>query len=390
MNLANTEIAYRSKSTTDLKRGFFIFKLFQYPFLIALGKAMTSFFLFLNWPLPRLVRLYIYNQFCGGAKEADALALVAKLSAHGVDSCVHHAAENSVSEVGSEKALQEFLEVLQLGKKSNAFRFSVLKPTSIGVASIYEKVSVGQPLTPTETQQWNHVQNRFSICCKEALASNTKLLVDAEESWFQHAIDQLLEAAMLTHNQGEAKIFTTVQMYRKDRMAYLKHLLNLAQKNNIIVGVKLVRGAYLVKETAYAQAKGIPSALCDSKQATDANFEEALTFMLSNLSHFALFFGSHNEKNVQQVVSFMQAHQIAPDHPHIFFSQLYGMCDHITFNLAHSGYKAVKYIPYGELGEVIPYLMRRVEENTAVMSQSIRELDLYRKEIERRQSNATL
>jgi len=215
-------------------------------------------------------------------------------------------------------------------------------------------------------------------------------LVDAEESWYQNAIDELLETLMLTFNKEEARVFTTVQMYREDRMPHLKKLLQWAKKNRIIVGVKLVRGAYVSKEKNYAKKKGVPSVLCPSKAATDANFQTALQFILSHLDHFALFLGSHNEENVIQTTLYMKEQNIAYDHPQIFFSQLYGMCDHLTFNLAQQGFRTVKYIPYGSLREVIPYLLRRVEENTAIMSQSTRELTLYQKELQRRYSEGGL
>ena len=193
---------------------------------------------------------------------------------------------------------------------------------------------------------------------------------------------------MLLYNKKQALVYTTLQMYRKDRLAYLEKLLQWAQKKKIIVGVKLVRGAYLTKERAHALSKGIPAVLCPSKAATDANFEAALQFILTHLDHFALFLGSHNEQNVLQTIAFMKEHGMAPNHPHICFSQLYGMSDHLTFNLVHHGFRAVKYIPYGAIDEALPYLLRRVEENTAVMSQSAGELDLYQKELQPRYSAA--
>lgn len=390
MKLENTQIAYKFKSTRDLKKGILIFKLFRYPWLMQWGGRLLLLFLKWRWPLPGLVKNLIYRQFCGGENESEAHEVVQALAAYNVDACMHHAAEHIPSEAGREAVLQRFIDLLQISKQSKSFSFSVIKPTGLGALSLYEKVSLKQPLTTHEASQWKLLQDRFHYCCEQAFRFNTKLLVDAEESWYQNAIDQLLESLMLIYNRKQALIFTTLQMYRKDRMAYLEKLLHKAQKNKIIIGVKLVRGAYLSKERAYANSKGIPSVLCSSKVATDANFEEALQFILTHLGHFVLFLGSHNDQNVLQTTLFMKKHNIPPNHPHIYFSQLYGMSDHLTFNLAHNGFRTVKYIPYGSVREAIPYLLRRVEENTAVMSQSVHELSLYRKELKRRYLAADL
>lgn len=390
MILENTEIAYQSKTTKELKKGLFIFKLFRFPWIMEIGGKLTILFLKWGWPLPSIVKSLIYKQFCGGENESEAQKVIQDLATYNVNSCVHHAAEDIPTEAGRTAVLDRFIDILQLSKQNKSFTFSVIKPTGLGAPALFEKVSAGMVLTPEESKQWKLLQERFQFCCDQAFQFNTKLLVDAEESWYQNGIDQFLEPLMLNYNKKRAHVFTTLQMYRVDRMEYLEKLLPWAKNNKIIFGIKLVRGAYLSKEKEYALSKGIPSVICPTKEATDANFETALQFILTHIAHFALFLGSHNEQNVLQTMIFMKKHHIEPNHPHIYFSQLYGMSDHLTFNLAHHGFQALKYIPYGTVEEAIPYLLRRVKENTAVMSQSKRELDLYQKELQRRYSTAAL
>lgn len=214
------------------------------------------------------------------------------------------------------------------------------------------------------------------------------MLIDAEESWIQAAIDEIAEDLMETFNRKQTLIFTTVQMYRKDRLSYLKSLLQNAEAKGFTIGVKLVRGAYIEKENKRARELGIPSPICESKVATDSNFNAALDLILPKVDRCNLFIGSHSESSILKVTQWMKAHQLPNDHPTIWFSQLYGMADHISFNLASSGYQVLKYVPYGPVKEVIPYLIRRAEENTSVSGQTPRELNLIKKEIDRRKVKA--
>lgn len=389
MNLENTKIAYQSKSVKELKKALFIFKLFQYSFLVTLGKTLVKIFIPLHLPLPKLVKKMIFKQFCGGENENEVLLLLSQLAKFNIDSCIHHAAENIATEKERADSFERFLELLDLGGKNKSFSFSVIKPTSLGSTELYEKVSAGGSLSAVEKEEWRKIKKRFQLCCKKAISNNIKLLVDAEESWFQKAIDELLEELMLQFNKSQVWIYTTVQMYRHDRLVYLNRLLRVAKDRHCIMGIKLVRGAYLEKENEYALNKGIPSALFPTKSETDKNFELGLQLILENLNHYSLFLGSHNEKNVLQTVAFMKKNQLINKHPRVFFSQLYGMCDHISFNLSAHGFNVVKYVPYGQFKQVISYLIRRIDENSSVMSQSVRELELYKKELERRYSETT-
>ena len=225
-------------------------------------------------------------------------------------------------------------------------------------------------------------------CCDLAKELNVRMLIDAEESWVQDAIDEMAESMMETYNQSEAIIFTTVQMYRKDRLPYVKELIQKAEKKSFKIGVKLVRGAYIEKENDRADELEMPSPICENKEATDQNFDAALDYILPRLERCNLFIGSHSESSILKTTQWMKENKLPNAHPTIWFSQLYGMADHISFNLASEGYQVVKYVPYGPVKDVIPYLIRRAEENTSVSGQTPRELKLIKEELQRRRIKA--
>lgn len=239
-------------------------------------------------------------------------------------------------------------------------------------------------MTDSEKNEWKRIELRINTCCAAAKKIGVKLLIDAEESWIQPAIDEIAESLMEKYNKKTPVIYTTLQMYRKDRMIYMKNLYDKATKQDFKVGIKLVRGAYIERENLKAYKLGKPSPICESKELTDQNFNNGLDYMLSKLNIGSLFMGSHNEQSILRVTEWMSKNKISKNHPHIWFSQLYGMADHISFNLASSGYQVVKYVPYGPVNEVIPYLIRRAEENSSITSQTPRELSLIKKELERR------
>tara|TARA_B110000444_G_scaffold248344_1_gene272102 strand:- start:269 stop:1138 length:870 start_codon:yes stop_codon:yes gene_type:complete len=276
------------------------------------------------------------------------------------------------------------LETLSFSNENKSLLFSVFKATSLGPINLFEKKSSGIALTDSEKNEWKRIELRIDTCCAAAKKIGVKMLIDAEESWIQPAIDQIAESLMEKYNKKIPLIYTTLQMYRKDRMIYMKNLYNKASKRNFKVGIKLVRGAYIEKENLKAYKLGKPTPICESKELTDQNFNNGLDYMLSKINIGSLFLGSHNEQSILRVTEWMSQNKISKNHPHIWFSQLYGMADHISFNLASSGYQVVKYIPYGPVNDVIPYLMRRAEENTSITGQTPRELSLIKKELKRR------
>lgn len=299
---------------------------------------------------------------------------------------LHFAVEGEEQESEFDKNLHKTLESFDFAISQTVLPFVVFKPTGFGKFELFEKVSRGATLDKAEALAWERVKNRFERCAKKAQTTGIRLLIDAEESWVQPAIDQLAETLMERFNTEKAFVHTTIQMYRHDRLEYLKTLTTKAKANAFKIGVKLVRGAYIEKENKRAEALNSPSPLCATKAETDLNFDRALDFCLDEIETVSLFIGSHNETSLYKALEKVAAMQLPNDHPHLWFSQLYGMSDHITFNLAHAGFQSVKYVPYGPVKEVIPYLIRRAEENTSVAGQTGRELDLIIREQKRRKT----
>jgi len=249
---------------------------------------------------------------------------------------------------------------------------------------LLEKVSSKETLSEKEKVEFENVKNRINAICKEAYNSDVPLFIDAEESWIQQAIDDLANEMMALYNKEKAIVYNTFQMYRKDRLSYLKHSFEMAQKGNYFLGAKLVRGAYMEKERLRAKEKNYPSPIQDKKEDSDNDYDLALKFCIENINKIALCAGTHNEKSSMYLAQLMKEYNIEVTNKHIFFSQLLGMSDHISYNLANAGYNVVKYVPYGPVREVLPYLIRRAQENTSVKGQTGRELGLIIKEKQRR------
>ena len=388
MNFEDTKEAYRLKNNNELYRAFYLYRLIANNTLVALGSKLALWALQLGLPISGLFKHTVFKQFCAGAAKEDSIKLVHRLADLNVKSYMHFAAEGQKSEAGMDNSLEKTLETLSFSKETQALPFTVFKATSLGPFALFEKKSNGVAFNKEEQAAWDRMLERVQKCCSYAKKLNVRMLIDAEESWIQAAIDEIAEDLMETFNREQALIFTTVQMYRKDRLSYLTSLLQKAEKKGFTIGVKLVRGAYIEKENKRARELGIPSPICESKEATDINFNAALDLILPKVDRCNLFIGSHSESSILKVTQWMKAHQLPNDHPTIWFSQLYGMADHISFNLASSGYQVVKYVPYGPVKEVIPYLIRRAEENTSVSGQTPRELSLIKKEIDRRKVKA--
>jgi len=386
MNFENTEEAYRLKSNSELFRAYYLFRLISYPTLVALGSKITLLALKIKLPISNLFKHTVFKQFCAGTQKEDSIKLVQKLSDLQVSSYMHYAAEGLKTEEGMEISLEKTLETLSFSKGRPSLPFTVFKSTSLGAFDLFEKKTSGQAFTPQEEQSWERCLDRMEQCCKKASELGVRLLIDAEETWVQGAIDAIAEDFMQRYNKEEAVVFTTVQMYRKDRLPYLKKLVQKAEEKGFKLGVKLVRGAYIEKENDRAERLGTPSPICENKEETDKNFDMALDYLLPKLKTCRLFIGSHSESSILKVTDWMKENGLANNHPNLWFSQLYGMADHISFNLAASGYQVVKYVPYGPVLEVIPYLIRRAEENISVSGQTPRELQLIEKEIKRRRA----
>jgi len=386
MKFDNTLKAYKLKSNKDLYRAFLIFKIISSNIVVSFASRFLLVMLKLKIPVHGILKNTIFKQFCAGLKKKDSMLVVEKLNKSNIKSYMHFAVEGYKSEADIEINLNNILETISFSKKSEALPFTVFKATSLGAFSLFEKKNSKILLNPKDSKTWSLTLNRIQKCCLYAKKINVRILIDAEESWVQDSIDEIAEGLMQKYNQKQVLIFTTIQMYRKDRLEYLKNLIKKAQKNNFKIGIKLVRGAYIEKENNYYKSKGAESPICETKEATDNNFFAALDYILPRISRCNLFLGSHNESSVIKVIEWMKKNKLPNNFDKIWFSQLYGMADHISFNLASDGYQVVKYVPYGPVNKVIPYLIRRAEENTSIKGQIPKELYLIKNELKRRKS----
>jgi proline dehydrogenase len=382
----NTQNAFSLKSDTELERAYFLFKMIDSQPLVRIGTVVTNFALKANLPVEKLIRATVFDHFCGGVSEDDCIAVVDKMYTKGVSSVLDYSVEGKEDEAHFDDAMRVILKLIDFAKERNAIPFAVFKPTGFGRFELYEKLGAGIALTDLEKAEWNRVEARFDKVCKAAYEKNVSLLIDGEESWMQDAADALVLEMMQKYNKQKAIVYNTLQMYRWDRLDYLKKLHEQAKEESFYIGMKLVRGAYMEKEINRALEKGYKSPICDSKQATDDNFDAAITYMIDHLDLLHLFAGTHNELSSYTLMEKMQSRGIAKNDDRIWFGQLYGMSDNISFNLAKEGYNVAKYLPFGPVKDVMPYLIRRAEENTSVAGQTSRELTLLKTERNRRKA----
>lgn len=381
----NTEVAFKYKSNKDLRRARFLFSSMGSPVLTQVGMALTKFAIDWHLPVKGLIRSTIFEQFCGGETMEEAAATAAVIGQYGVGVILDYGVEGKEGEAEFDKAVPEFIKAINYAASQKNIPFISLKVTGFARFSLLEKIHAGAGLSTDEQAEWQRVYNRINEICAAAKHAGTMVLVDAEESWIQQPVDDLTDSMMeLYNNNGKVTVFNTFQMYRHDRLAYLKKSFDLAVSKGYKLGAKLVRGAYMEKERARAVEKGYPSPIQPDKTSTDRDYDAGVRFCLEHLDKLALFIGTHNEKSCLEAARYMQEHNIAANDEHVYFSQLYGMSDNISFNLAHHKYHVAKYLPYGPVKDVMPYLMRRAQENTSVAGQTGRELSLINKEMIRR------
>jgi proline dehydrogenase len=380
----NTQVAFSLKSDTELDRAYFLFKMIANQPLVRIGTAVTNFALKANLPVESLIRATVFDHFCGGINEEDCLSVVDKMYTKGVSSVLDYSVEGKEEEEQFDAALQMTLKTIEFAKERKAIPFAVFKPTGFGRIDLYEKLGEKATLTPSEQAEWDRVIARFDLVCSEAHKKDVALLIDAEESWMQDAADDLVTEMMRKYNKEKAIVYNTLQMYRWDRLDYLKKLHEQAIAEGFYIGMKIVRGAYMEKENERAIEKGYPTPICESKVASDINYDAAVLYMVEHLDKMAIFAGTHNELSTYNLMSLMQERGIKANDERISFGQLYGMSDNISYNLAASGYNVAKYLPFGPVKDVMPYLIRRAEENTSVAGQTSRELDMIKKERKRR------
>ncbi len=380
----NTEVAFQLKNDSELERAYFLFKMISHQPLVRIGTAATNFALKTNLPVEGLIRSTVFDHFCGGVNEDDCLPVIDKMYIRRVSSVLDYSVEGKGSEEQFDKALHKTLEIINFASQKAALPIAVFKPTGFGRLYLYKKKGEGIKFTDAEEKEWDRVVERYDKACKLAKEKDVLILIDAEESWMQDAADGIVESMMSAYNKEIPIVFNTLQTYRWDRLNYLKDAKQRAKNKGYKLGMKIVRGAYMEKERERADENGYPSPICIDKQTTDENFNNTLTYILDNLSDISLFIGTHNEESSYLAMELMKKKNIAINDNRVWFGQLYGMSDHISFNLAAAGYNVVKYVPFGPVKDVMPYLIRRAEENTSIAGQTNRELNLLKEEKKRR------
>jgi len=380
----NTEVAFRLKSDSELERAYFLFRMIANEPLVRIGTAVTKFALNVHLPVEGLIRSTVFDHFCGGVNEKDCMPVVDRMFDVGVYSVLDFSVEGKESEDQFDKAAEKVIELTRFARHKEAMPFSVFKPTGMGRFDLWVKVSAGKPLTREEEAEWQRLVDRYDRICQAAAECDIVLLIDAEESWMQKAADDLCEQMMEKYNREKPVVFSTLQCYLWDRLEYLKGAHKRAREKGFKLGYKIVRGAYMEKEHERAAEKGYKTPVCASKQETDSLFDDVTRYIMDNLDDIHMFLGTHNEQSSYLTMELLEQKGLPKNDPRVWFGQLFGMSDHITYNMAQQGYNIAKYVPFGPVKDVMPYLIRRAEENTSVAGQTSRELSLLKREKERR------
>ncbi|MBN2172809.1 MAG: proline dehydrogenase family protein [Bacteroidales bacterium] len=386
LSFENTEIAFKIRSNKDLNRAYLLFKMISSNSLVYLGKKLSNAALKLHLPVDWAVKPTIYSHFVGGVTIDECRKNVRSLEKFGVKAILDYSVEGTESEEGINKAMEETLQTIHNAAQDRNVPFTVFKPTAFTKEIVLEKVSAGKELTREEKQEADNFRARVGKLCQTAFDNNVPILIDAEDTYFQNFIDEVVNANMEKFNKKSAIVFNTYQMYRWDRLEVLEKAYNRAVEKGYYLGAKFVRGAYMERERARAAAMGYKDPIQPDKDSTDRDYNAALKFCIEHIDRISIFNGTHNEYSSLYMTELMEKHNIPKNDPRCWFSQLYGMSDHISFNLAHAGYNVAKYVPFGPVRSVLPYLIRRTEENTSIAGQTSRELNLIIKERERRKA----
>jgi proline dehydrogenase len=392
MNISfdNTETAFAYKSSKELKQASFLFKTMDYPLLVSLGTRITPLALKLRLPIDSMVRKTIFRQFVGGETLEETQPVVARLEEYGVEVILDYGVEGKEGEENFDKAMQQFIKVISYAATQPHIPFISIKITGLCRFALLQKLNEAPRLRSgihdheEEIAEWDRVRDRMFKICQVATEKGIGILIDAEESWIQDPIDRLTMEMMEIFNKEQVIIYNTIQLYRHDRLNFLDLSYRIAKEKGFYLGVKLVRGAYMEKERDRAQSKGYNSPIQPNKEATDNDFNAAVKYCIDRIDQVACIVASHNEQSNLYAVELLEQKNIPHGHPHFHFSQLFGMSDHITFNLAKAGFSVSKYLPFGPIKDVVPYLMRRAQENSSVSGQTGRELSLIKKELKRR------
>lgn len=382
ISFENTENAFKAKSNSELTRSYWLFKIIGNPALVNLGAKWGP--MALNIGFKGLIKATAFKQFVGGESIEDCKNTIAELGKFNIGAILDYSVEGKESEADFEHGLKETLSTIEMTKGNAHIPFCVFKVTGLARFALLEKISANEVLSASESEEWKRVKERVKKICSLAYQYSQPVFIDAEESWIQPAIDELANENMELCNKTEVIVYNTFQLYRHDRYAFLKESIALGKTKGYKVGAKLVRGAYMEKERERAAKMNYPSPIQNTKADSDKDYDLCLKLCVENIDMMGLCAGTHNENSSLYLVKLMSEKGLAPSDKRIYFSQLLGMSDHISYNLSLAGYNVVKYVPYGPVKEVLPYLIRRAQENTSVKGQTGRELNLIMQEKKRR------
>ena len=380
----NTEVAFSYKSDHDLRKSYWLFMSINTPWLTNIGTKLVKFALKIKLPIQGILKQTIFKHFCGGETIESCRPTIEQMGRHRVQTILDYSVEGEKSKAGFDEAMHEILRTIEASRQFDQLPFSVFKVSGIADVDLLAKVQQEKPLSEAEQAAYQRVRARIDRLCRAAAEADTRIMIDGEESWIQNIIDDLADEMMQAYNQKRTVVYTTYQMYRHDMLATLKKAFQRAATYHYFLGAKLVRGAYMEKERDRAEELGYPDPIQPSKQATDEDYNRGLVYCINNKQRISVVSGSHNEYSNQYLTLLMEKHSMPPNDPRVYFAQLYGMSDNISFNLAAAGYNVAKYLPYGPVRLVMPYLFRRAEENTSVAGQSSRELRMVQQELQRR------
>ncbi|HSI78020.1 MAG TPA: proline dehydrogenase family protein [Lunatimonas sp.] len=386
VSFENTEVAFAHKSDASLRKMYWLFTLMHYPFWLHTAIKLANWGLKWKLPIKGLVKHTVFEQFCGGEDIPACGSKIEELASYGVDTILDYSVEGKVEIASYDRTKEEILKTIREASRLNHLPFAVFKVSGVANVHVLTKVQSGQALRQEEQEALGRAEKRIKELFAEAHRFQVRIMVDGEESWFQDVIDGWVKDAMREFNQKTAIVYNTYQLYRHDMLRKLKDAHHDAVANGYFLGAKLVRGAYMEKERDRAIEKGYPSPIQPNKESTDRDFNQALQFCINNKQRVFLVSGSHNELSNHVLTELVDLHGMKRGDERVYSAQLYGMSDAISFNLAKAGFNVAKYLPYGPVAEVLPYLSRRVEENSGIAGQSSREYLQIKKEIARRKS----
>ncbi|MBB2150649.1 proline dehydrogenase family protein [Pedobacter gandavensis] len=384
LNFDNTEVAFRNKSNSELNAGYWLFKVISSNFLTKVGPPITNFFLNIGLPIKSIIKATIFKHFCGGETIAECEHTIAQLAIGNVGTILDYSVEGEEEESVFDFTCEEIIRTIERAAGDPRLPISVFKVTGIGRFALLEKLDAKQTLTAAEEAEYAKVKARCEKICSVAYDKNVPIMVDAEETWIQDTIDELAVDMMRLFNRERIIVYNTYQMYRHDKLADMKADHLIAKAAGYILGVKMVRGAYMEKERRRAEEMGYLSPIQPNKAASDRDYDESLNYCMAHINEIAIVCGTHNEDSCRVLANLLDKHKVDHNHPHVYFAQLLGMSDNLSFNLSDAGYNVAKYVPYGPIKAVMPYLFRRAQENTSIAGQTSRELGLIMKEKERR------